>query len=248
MAKFELKIKAQEMRREGKSIRDIALILGVSRSTVSLWCNGIVLSEDQIIILNEKQKNGWMKASLKGALKNKNKKISSIVEAKTWAHTQLGLVDKRDLLIAGIVLYWAEGSKSESSSSFRFSNTDPRMIILICDWLFEFFHVAVNDLSFRIVINEIHVNRIDKVAEFWSELLKIPSSLFAVTFIHAKQKKVYENHDSHYGVLSLRVKKGTFIKYKVLALIEALILENTNKYKHSNPYVGVAKLVKAPHS
>lgn len=236
------------MRREGKSIRYIALVLGVSRGTVSLWCNRIVLSEDQIVILNEKQKMGLIKASLKGALKNKNKKLSSIAEAKTWACTQLGFVDKRDLLVAGTALYWAEGSKSESTSSFRFSNTDPRMIILMCEWLFEFFNVTVSDLSFRIMINEIHVDRMDKVAEFWSELLKIPSSLFAVTFIHTKQKKVYENHDSHYGVLSLRVKKGTFIKYKVLALIEALILENTNKYKHSNPYVGVAKLVKAPHS
>lgn len=83
--------------------------------------------------------------------------------------------------------------------------------------------------------------------DFWSELIKIDRTRFKISFIHTKQKKVYENYDTYYGLLSLRVKKSTFIRYKILALIEALILENFKRKEYQSS-VGVAKLVKAPHS
>ena len=53
MAKFEERILARKLRNEGKSIGNIAKIVGVSKSTVSLWCNDIFLSELQKLQLDK---------------------------------------------------------------------------------------------------------------------------------------------------------------------------------------------------
>jgi hypothetical protein len=94
-------------------------------------------------------------------------------------------------------------------------------------WLQDFFDVMAEDISPYVAINEVHAPRIGKVVLFWSNLLGFPTSQFHTTFIHSKHQKVYENHDTYYGVLSLGIKKSTFIKYKVLALIEALVFKNS---------------------
>ena len=243
MAKFELRIKAREIRRIGESIKEIAKILGVSKSSVSLWCRDIILTEKQIKSLSKRAVEKGLKGRLIGIQGNRDKKRKAVDEAKEWALNELCHFDKRDLLIAGIALYWAEGGKSVYTGTFHFSNSDPRMITLMCEWLNIFFGVTKKDFQPRISINEIHSSRIEKVKKFWSELLIIPVLSFPVTFIHTKQKKVYENHDNYFGVLSLRFKKSTFIRYKVLALIEALILENKARNENIISPVGVAQLV-----
>ena len=234
MAKFELRIKAREIRKTGESIKEIAKILGVSKSSVSLWCRDIILTEEQIRSLNKRVVENGVKGRLIGAEGNRNKKRKAIAMAKEWALNELCRFDKRDLLIAGIALYWAEGGKTVYTGAFHFSNSDPRMITLMCEWLSVFFGVVKEDFQPRISINNIHVSRIEKVKKFWSDLLTLPVSSFPVTFIQTKQKKVYENHDNYFGVLSLRFKKSTFIRYKVLALIEALIFENSKRNIVSN--------------
>ena len=47
MSKYELKAKAQALRREGVSINEIKDKLGISKSTVSFWCKDIILTEAQ---------------------------------------------------------------------------------------------------------------------------------------------------------------------------------------------------------
>ena len=48
MAKFIQKIKAKNLRKSGKSIKEIAKELNISVGSVSNWCSDIVLSNDQI--------------------------------------------------------------------------------------------------------------------------------------------------------------------------------------------------------
>lgn len=248
MAKFELKIKARELRKGGKSLKEIAQSLGVSKSSVSLWCRDIILTEEQMSFLKPGSPKGGMKGRMMAAHGNRRKKKEAIAKAKEWAHVQVSNFNKRDLLTTGIALYWGEGGKAESTGTFNFSNSDPRMITLMYQWLHEFFGVTLEDLHLRVSINDMHEPRIGKVIDFWSELLQIERTRFKTSFIHTKQKKVYENYDIYYGVLSLRIKKGTVIRYKILALIEAVILENSKRNKSQFTPVGVAQLVVASDS
>lgn len=48
MANIEKREQAQKLRKKGTSIADIASQVGASKSTVSLWCRDIVLSETSL--------------------------------------------------------------------------------------------------------------------------------------------------------------------------------------------------------
>lgn len=123
----------------------------------------------------------------------------------------------------GLALYWAEGSKADSSSGFIFVNSDPIMIKLMFLWLTKIMNVNKSDIYGQISINSIHKNREDQVLIFWSNLLDLPKSQFNRTyFMKVVQKKVYKNHDHYYGVFRLGVRKSSYIKYLVLEMIRLL--------------------------
>jgi DNA invertase Pin-like site-specific DNA recombinase len=56
MAKTKERNKARRMRAMGESIKDIARILDVSVSSVSIWCRDIKLNDLQIKRLDKKRK------------------------------------------------------------------------------------------------------------------------------------------------------------------------------------------------
>lgn len=55
MAKVKERNKAIALRKQGQSIKDIARLLGVSKGSVSLWCQDILLTAKQKEVLNNKQ-------------------------------------------------------------------------------------------------------------------------------------------------------------------------------------------------
>jgi transcriptional regulator with XRE-family HTH domain len=223
MSKFDLKLKAFKLRRRGLSLLDISKKLGVSKGTVSLWCSEIVLSESQRTLLEKRMRAKGKIGALLGAQANRQKKIKAIDEAQKWAKMTIKDLSVRDKLIAGIALYWAEGSKAKSTTGFIFVNSDPKMIKFMFDWLINIIHLPKNDIVVGLAINQIHQYRLEEVLNFWSDLLDLPRSQFLNTFLKkVTQKKVYENMQEHYGVLRLGVRRSTFLKYKTLALINIL--------------------------
>lgn len=223
MSKFELKPNIISLRKSGKSIREIHLLTGLAKSTVSIWCREVILSERHKKRLHEKMKKMGYLGRLKGAQVNKDKKIRAQKDAVVWAQDMVGHLSKRDFFIAGIALYWAEGSKAVTTTGFIFVNSDPVMIRFMYEWLVDIIHIPKEELTAQISINEIHRDRIGKVLNFWSHLLDLAPGRFSKTFFaQSVQKKVYENHDVHYGVLRLSVRRSTLLKYKVLGLINIM--------------------------
>src|ERR1035437_3910660 len=115
--KLELKLKARKLRREGLSIKNIERKLGVSRSSVSLWVRDVVLSASQIKKLYADKITG----SLKGnyiASKNKIERTRKLVEKATKeGEKEIGNLSSRDVFIAGVAMYFAEGTKSSTNVS-----------------------------------------------------------------------------------------------------------------------------------
>ena len=77
MSKYDERIKARLMRKEGISIIVIAKELSVSKSTVSGWCRDIILTEEQIEKLKAGQKISWTRGQIMGAEANKNKRLTA---------------------------------------------------------------------------------------------------------------------------------------------------------------------------
>lgn len=222
MAKFKEKIEAQQLRKKGLSIGAIATNLGVSKGTVSIWCQDVVLTQKQADRLTQNSISAGHKGRMIGAAMNHKKKQDMMSNCKKKASETVSQMTERDLLMLGIGLYWGEGTKSDRSA-LAIVNSDPEIILVMKKWYKKMFNVEDQEFMPRIFINEIHRPRIKKVVEFWSSLLALPIEQFGnQVFLKIKQKKIYENYDSYYGILSLQVRKSTRLKYEVLGLIDAV--------------------------
>ncbi len=222
MAKYQQRIKAREMRKEGISILTIAKKLAVTKGSVSLWCRDIILTQEQNERLVKNKGLSYMNGRRMGAETNRKKKIDAIKTADDWGEAQIKSLSKRELLLVSMALYWCEGSKTDSTSGFMFVNSDPEMILIMKKFLISVMQVDPEDIVCCIQINRIHENRIHKVLIFWKKLLELKSSQIRKPyFVNTKVNKVYENYDKYYGVCRLFVRRSKYLKYQTLGLIKA---------------------------
>ncbi len=221
MAKYQKKLIAIELRKKGLSINAIAKKLDISKGTVSLWCKDMKLTEEQKNVLKQNTIKAGHKGRSLGTEKQKKKKLDIVNFYNNLAEKDVGALSNRDFLLIAAALYWGEGSKT--SNRFIFVNSDPNMIKCMYIFLTEVLKIDKNDIRPTIQINEIHRPRIDKVLTFWHILLQLPLSSFNKPYyVKTPQRKVYANYDSYYGVLRLKILKGSRIQYRILGLIKAL--------------------------
>jgi len=124
---------ARVLRREGRTYDEIAARLNVSKSSVSLWTRDLP---------HPVPRDGATEAQIAGLRRYFELRREQISELRLRtvgdAAAQLGAPTDRDLLIAGTVAYWAEGSKSKPwrvSERVVFTNSDPAMILLFLRYL-----------------------------------------------------------------------------------------------------------------
>ena len=75
MKKDSIKAKALVLRQQGESINSIAKKLSISKSTASVWCRDIALSETQQKILSEKSNRRAISALLHASEKKRSERI-----------------------------------------------------------------------------------------------------------------------------------------------------------------------------
>lgn len=222
MARFKEKIQAVNLRKEGESIGDIALKLNVSKSIVSRWCRDIALTKEQINHLHKKMMVGSYKGRMKFLEKVRSARKAETERLYKKGIEKISKLNKRDLLIAGTALYWAEGTKTMSTEQIGFSNSSPKMILWMLKWFGEIFGITKDRFVLQIRINQIHKNRVKEVEHYWSKITRISLNQFTKTIlIRTVSKKVYFENN-HYGTVRISVRRGTQIRREILGLIEGL--------------------------
>lgn len=220
MAKSEAKLKAENLRKLGWSMRDIAGELGVTKSSVSNWCRDIQLSPKQKQLLLKKMIDGGHRGRILGSAANHNRKMERIESHVREGKNYVKSLSQREMLLVGTAIYWGEGSKK---SQLAFINSDKDMVLFMYRWFRFAFGVKKTDFILRIFVNDLHLNRKEIIEKYWSDLLKIPISQFRKTiFIKRINTKRYLNHDNYFGLLSIRTRNSTDLKYRILGLIEGL--------------------------
>ena len=126
MAKPKIRIRARKKRKDGESIKQIAKLLSVSSSTVSLWCRDIHLTADQRKALEKRAKDPYYGKRLDYVRLQQKKRLDKIKQLKKEGIQDIGLLNHREMLCAGVCLYWAEGFKKDNQVGF--SNSDPGMV------------------------------------------------------------------------------------------------------------------------
>jgi transcriptional regulator with XRE-family HTH domain len=221
MAKSKEKIRARSLRRKGVSIREIAKKLKTSKGSVSRWCNDIVLSKKQIEKLHEQMVKGSYQGRLKGAHIQKERKKAKIKFFKVNGKKDICSLKNRELFLAGISLYWGEGSKK--SPAVRFYNSDFLAIRFMMQWFRKILKISDDRFQIYVSINDIHKERTKEIIEYWSKITKVPIEQFRKPILlKVQNKKVYENFSEHYGTLCIRISKSTDLFYQIKGWIEAL--------------------------
>ena len=216
MAKPQEKLEALKLRRKGESVKGIAKKLGVTPSSVSVWTRDIVLTEFQRKKLKAGQIAAGHRGRMMGTETNKRKKQERISVARTEAEKKLTSLSRQELYFFGLGLYWGEGVKA-SNGTVAIVNSDPLIIQLMIRWFTECWNIEHSRLQPRVFISDIHRDRESVITAYWVKTLKIPKSRFRRMIFLNKGKKIYENRNIYYGVLTLRVARGGDLRLKILA-------------------------------
>ena len=177
--KLHLKLEAQEMRKKGLSVRYIQKKLKVSRSSVSLWIRGIKLTQKQLEKLYLNKKTGGLKGSIIAAMNKIRQREDITKKIMEEAFKEVNKLSEREKHLIGIALYFAEGNKADKSVSF--SNSDPRAIKFMIDWLRNYCHVPEEKFRCSIYLHD-NLNEYS-AKKFWSTLINIPISQFTKSYI-----------------------------------------------------------------
>lgn len=221
MAKSLLRLEARKLRKKGVSVKKIAQILKVSKSTASIWTRDIILTVEQLENLKKSSLQGAERGRLKNALLQKERWTKNMEEFKKLGVANIGKLTDREFLIAGLALYWGEGYKK--GRRLQFCNSDPKMIQFLILWLQRCFAISNFDIRCRVGINHIHSKRENIVKDYWSGITGIPLSQFTKTsFKKVENKKIYPNFNDHYGTLSVEIAQPSRFYGKIIGLIEGL--------------------------
>ncbi len=175
MARKLDKQQAVTMRQKGMSYSQIKEKLHVSKSTLSAWLSDMPLSEKRIREL--RADNPIRIERYRNTMRAKREVKNKIAYQKIA--NKIGDISDREFLIAGLFLYWAEGSKTKTFS-IALTNTNPAMLILFIKWL-EFFNVQKSKLKIHLhLYSDMNIKR---QINFWSKKLSVPISQFRKPYI-----------------------------------------------------------------
>jgi hypothetical protein len=155
-------VRSRELRADGWTVPEIADHLGVARSSVSLWVR------DVPYVPRRPRPPRSTPNRLQLA------KRAEIEQLKAWGVAQVGEVTDRDLLIAGAMLYAAEGAKRDGAVAV--ANTDPRMLRLFVQWLRRFFEIDEARLRVHLYLHD--GLDLEAANSFWADTLGIPVAQF----------------------------------------------------------------------
>ena len=170
--------RARELRAQGWTYGEIVEELGVSKSSVSLWCRDVAVDP---ALLDGRRRARYLAGNLSVTKRPSSlqlRKEAEIEACRRHAAAWLGELNDRDLFVAGIALYAGEGTKRDGA--VKFTNTDPRMMALFMRWFRRFFLVDERRLRVRVYLHE--GLDLDAATRFWSSLLAIPPSQFGAPY------------------------------------------------------------------
>ncbi len=215
------KLKAESLRQQGMSVREIARRVGVSQSTASRWCSDITLTQSQRDKLDAKRRAAGAKALAPWIRKNRESKQNDIKKQLLKGARDLGRMTKRDLFMLGLGLYWGEGYK-RGSQEWGFTNSDSQIICSVLVWLKEAYDVPIENIIARLTINERCKNQSERLLHMWSHETGIPLSQFGKpTFIKGYNGSKLDDY-TYRGTLRIKVRRGTSLRRRILASIAAI--------------------------
>ena len=200
MSRLKDREKALTLRKQGMSYSQIKKILKVSKSTLSLWLGDYPLSRQRIRELRDcnEQRIEKYRETMKRKKEERREKIYKIQKNNILP------LNKRELFLAGLMLYWGEGTKCRMTS-LGISNSDPSVIKFFIYWITKILLSPKNKIKIQLhLYNDMNM---DEETKYWSNTLKIPKEQFNQPYIKKTSSKRI-NHKGSFGHGTCQVRAG----------------------------------------
>jgi hypothetical protein len=175
MRKLQEKEKVLRLRKKGYSYGKIQSQVKVSKSTLSLWLRTMPLSHAQIQML--RGKNPKRIEKYKETMRVKREARATKMLENVTRH--FGALSKRELELAGLFLYWGEGTKA-ADATVAMTNTDPDVLRFFLKWLNRF---GIKNTEVKVVLHLYKDMDVENATKFWSAYLKVPRICFRKPYI-----------------------------------------------------------------
>jgi transcriptional regulator with XRE-family HTH domain len=206
-ARDDLRARARLLRQEGLDYDDIAAELGVAKSSVSLWVRDLPrpdrLSYDECRKRAADAVRRYWEAERPARQAERE-------AARAVAAAEIGTLTDRELLIAGAIAYWCEGSKwkpHNPQERVTFINSDPGLIAFFLRFL-QAAGIAKSSLTYRVHIHE--CADAEAAERFWLGVTQAEPHQFLRTTLKRHNPKTVRRNvgEGYYGCLRIDVRRS----------------------------------------
>ncbi|HRH24733.1 MAG TPA: helix-turn-helix domain-containing protein [Candidatus Paceibacterota bacterium] len=207
-----------QLRKEGRTYREIQRDTGVSRATLSLWFKDQDWSKH--LSLEHAKKN-------LGASKERMERMNLVRKLKLQyqyalvekeAQEEYELYKNEPLFWAGLMLYAGEGDR-KSKELVRISNTDFYIHRIFVNFAQKYLKIPENSFRFGLILYEDNNEAVCK--EVWSKELPISGLIFHKTQVIQGREKIKRlQYGVGMSIISSTVAKKKILKWLSLAQFE----------------------------
>jgi transcriptional regulator with XRE-family HTH domain len=221
-AKDDLRARARELRTQGLDYEEIAAALGVAKSSVSLWVRD--LPRPVGLSYEECRKRAAEGVRLYWAAERPVREASRTA-AREAAGAEIGDLTERELIIAGAIAYWCEGTKNKPdrrADRVVFMNSDPGLIRFFLRFL-QITGTSKGDAIFRVYIHE--NADAESAQRFWLEVTGAPADQFRTPALKRHNPKTIRKNvgEDYHGCLRIDVRRSSSLYRRIEGWSAAIV-------------------------
>ncbi len=200
MAKATLCEKVRKFRSGGKTYTEIrqALNLSMPKSTLSNWCQGVILPNWYTAKIRELNRKSFKKAQIMAWASVRRKRELFLDKVWQEATKVIKKLNLENLKIVLAMLYLGEGAKWKGHSGLLLGSSDPQVILLYISLLEKCYKIKPSQLKCRISYRA--DQNIRKLEKYWSDITGIPKENFYKTKPDPRTKGKKTKKNDYKGV------------------------------------------------
>jgi transposase len=223
-AKDDLREHARELRAQGLDYEEIAGTLGVAKSSISLWVRD--LPRPARLSYEECRKRAAEGAHRYWAAERPVREAARAATRETAA-AQIGALTDREVVIAGAIAYWCEGTKNKPgrrADRVVFTNSDPGLIRFFLKFL-QVNGTSREDAIFRVYIHE--SADVESAQRFWLEVTGASPDQFRAPALKRHNPKTTRKNTGgeYHGCLRIDVRRSSGLYRKIEGWSTAIVGE-----------------------
>ena len=181
MTKLILREKARKLRTDGRTYSEIQKTLGISipKSTLSSWCQNVILPDWYKAKIQELNNKNFTKAQAMAHASIRRRRDLFLKEVRRESTIVLKKFNKEGLKVALAMLYLGEGAKWRGHSGLSLGSSDPNIILLYVSLLKKCYKIKPETLKCRVSYRA--DQKISELEKYWSSIAKVPRENFYKT-------------------------------------------------------------------